>query len=82
MIYNHKNLGFATRDNVTDLPINFGQLQKVKDPISRTTWKLVILDQFVNFKMLYATLDWGYVQNDEPRDFVRESSSLVKDHAK
>ncbi|KAG6881850.1 hypothetical protein C0993_012649, partial [Termitomyces sp. T159_Od127] len=69
------------KERIVDSLIDLGQLQRVKDPISRAMWKLVIMDQYVDFEKLYATLDKAYDHNDEPKDFMAGFSLVKKDHA-
>ncbi|KAG6896826.1 hypothetical protein C0993_007994 [Termitomyces sp. T159_Od127] len=38
------------KERIVDSLIDLGQLQRVKDPISRAMWKLVIMDQYVDFE--------------------------------
>ncbi|KAG6894863.1 hypothetical protein C0993_010579 [Termitomyces sp. T159_Od127] len=69
------------KERIVDSLIDLGQLQRVKDPISRAMWKLVIMDHYVDFEKLYATLDKAYDHNDEPKDFLAGFSLVKKDHA-
>ncbi|KAG6871150.1 hypothetical protein C0995_007748, partial [Termitomyces sp. Mi166 len=50
-------------------------------PISRAMWKLIILDHYVNFEKLYATLEKGYDYQDKPKDFGSGFSLVKKDQA-
>lgn len=43
-------------------------------------WKLVILNQYINFKKLYATFDKRYNHDDELKDFIGGFSVIKKDH--
>ncbi|KAG6871425.1 hypothetical protein C0995_004785, partial [Termitomyces sp. Mi166 len=70
-----------SREKVVDLLISLGQSQPLKDPISRAMWKLIILDHYVDFEKLYATLEKGYDHQDEPKDFGGGFSLVKKDHA-
>ncbi|KAG6890479.1 hypothetical protein C0992_001147 [Termitomyces sp. T32_za158] len=69
------------KGKVIDSLVNLGQLQRVHDPIPRAIWKLVILDDYVDFEELYATLYKGYNHYDRPKDFAGGSSFVKKDHA-
>ncbi|KAG6863771.1 hypothetical protein C0993_010398, partial [Termitomyces sp. T159_Od127] len=69
------------KEKVVNSLINLGQSQPFKEPISRAMWKLVILDQFVDFDKLYATFDRGYDHADEPKDFMGGFSLIRKDYA-
>ncbi|KNZ82128.1 hypothetical protein J132_07971, partial [Termitomyces sp. J132] len=54
MWYLHQE--YAKEKMVNSL-ISLGQLQPLKESISRAMWKLVILDHYVNFKKLYVTFE-------------------------
>ncbi|KAG6899588.1 hypothetical protein C0995_005626 [Termitomyces sp. Mi166 len=66
---------------VVDLLINLGQSQPLKDPILRAMWKPIILDHYVDFEKLYATLEKGYDHQDKPKDFGGGFSLVKKDQA-
>ncbi|KAG5349888.1 hypothetical protein C0989_001386 [Termitomyces sp. Mn162] len=68
-----------SKEKVIDSLIILGQLQQLKDPISCAMWKLVMLDQFVDFDKLYVMLDRGYGHYDKPKDFSGGFSSVKKD---
>ncbi|KAG5336894.1 hypothetical protein C0989_011640, partial [Termitomyces sp. Mn162] len=70
-----------SKEKVIDLLIILGQSQQLKDPISRAMWNLVVLDQFVDFDKLYATLSRSYDHYDEPKDFAAGFSLVKKDVA-
>ena len=44
------------------------QGRKIREPIANSIWKLIILDKYVDFEKLYATLDPGYNPNDEAKE--------------
>ncbi|KAG6895387.1 hypothetical protein C0993_009619, partial [Termitomyces sp. T159_Od127] len=69
------------KERVIDPLVNLGQSQLLRDPISRAMWRLVILDHYVDFEKLYATLDRGYDQHDDPKDFGGGFSLVRKDQA-
>ncbi|KAG6863717.1 hypothetical protein C0993_010548 [Termitomyces sp. T159_Od127] len=68
------------KEKIIDSLIDLGQLQRLKDSISHAMWKLVIMDHFVDFKKLYATLNKAYDHNNKPRDFMAGFSLVKKDH--
>ncbi|KAG6883876.1 hypothetical protein C0993_003184 [Termitomyces sp. T159_Od127] len=70
-----------SKEKVVDSLISLGQSQPLKEPISRAMWRLVILDQFVDFDKLYMTFDQGYNHADEPKEFMGGFSLVRKDHA-
>ncbi|KAF5368147.1 hypothetical protein D9615_010186 [Tricholomella constricta] len=55
---------FST-DKVVDAIINILQTQPLPDPISRSMWRSIVQDHYVDFEKLYATMDRGYDHNDE-----------------
>ncbi|KAG6863889.1 hypothetical protein C0991_002306 [Blastosporella zonata] len=66
-------------DRALEALLNFAKAQSVKDPVSQGIWKLIILDQFVNFTKLYATFNPSYDHNDNPRDFGHDFVLIKKD---
>ena len=44
------------------------QGRKVREPIANSIWRLVILDKYVDFEKLYATLDPSYNLQDEAEE--------------
>ena len=54
------------------------QGRKLQEPIAISIWKLIILDKYVDFEKLYATLDPGYNPNDEARDLNDKFTLLEK----
>ncbi|KAG6864115.1 hypothetical protein C0991_012380 [Blastosporella zonata] len=54
--------------------LDFARSQAVRDPVSRGIWKLIILDQFVDFAKLYATFEPTY-----PKDFDHDFVLINKD---
>lgn len=54
------------------------QGRKVQEPIANSIWKLIILDKYVDFEKLYATLDPDYNPNDEAKDLNEKFSLLEK----
>ncbi|KAG6852963.1 hypothetical protein C0991_007881 [Blastosporella zonata] len=66
-------------ERVLDALLNFARSQYVKDPVLQGIWKLIILDQFVDFPKLYATFAPSYNHNDNPRDFGHDFVLIKKD---
>jgi hypothetical protein len=54
------------------------QGRKVLEPIANSIWKLIILDKYVDFEKLYATLDPTYNPNDEAKELNERFSLLDK----
>ncbi|KAG6805873.1 hypothetical protein H0H92_013655, partial [Tricholoma furcatifolium] len=62
-----------------DVLINRAQLEELREPISRSLWKLIIMDRYVNFEHLHASLENSYDYEDEAKDFAAEFSIVKKD---
>ena len=54
------------------------QSRKVQEPVANSIWKLVILDKYVDFEKLYATLDPDYNPNDEAKELNDKFTLLEK----
>ncbi|KAF8806497.1 hypothetical protein BYT27DRAFT_7257225 [Phlegmacium glaucopus] len=54
------------------------QGRKIREPIANSIRKLVILDKYVDFEKLYATLEPGYNPNDDAKDLNDIFSLLEK----
>jgi hypothetical protein len=54
------------------------QGRKVLEPIANSIWRLIILDKYVDFEKLYATLDPGYNPNDEAKELNEKFTLLEK----
>jgi hypothetical protein len=54
------------------------QGRKVLEPIANSIWRLIILDKYVDFEKLYATLDPGYNPNDEGKELNEKFTLLEK----
>ena len=63
----------ATKEGV-EAHINLMQLQLVDQPLPRSIWKLIIQDQYTNFKK-------SYDHRDEEKDFGDGYTLDEKDHA-
>ncbi|KAG6904196.1 hypothetical protein DXG01_011795, partial [Tephrocybe rancida] len=55
------------------------QGELLREPIANSIWRLVILDKYVDFEKLYATLDPNYDHNDEAKD-LNDDFSILKKH--
>ena len=56
-------------DKVQDVIVANAQLASTSDPIPRSIWHQVTLDQFVDFEKLFASMDKGYEHLDDIKDF-------------
>jgi hypothetical protein len=54
------------------------QGRKVQEPVANSIWRLVILDKYVDFEKLYATLDPSYNPNDEAKELNDKFTLLEK----
>ena len=68
---------FANQKPFENLIIK-AQGRRVLEPIANSIWKLVILDKYVDFEKLYATLDPGYNPNDEAKEINEKFTLLEK----
>ncbi|KAG6852807.1 hypothetical protein C0991_009026 [Blastosporella zonata] len=66
-------------ERALDSLLDFARGEAVLDPVSRGIWKLIILDQFVDFSKLYATFESTYDQNDNPKEFGFDFMLIKKD---
>lgn len=58
-----------TPDKVQDAIVANAQLASTSDPIPRSIWCQITLDQFVDFEKLFASMDKGYEHLDDVKDF-------------
>ncbi|KAJ7150094.1 hypothetical protein C8R43DRAFT_838613, partial [Mycena crocata] len=63
-----------------DAFINVMQSQKLLDPIPRAIWRDIILDRYVNFEKLFASLGAEYDHQEEYKDFLGGYALVKKDH--
>ena len=54
------------------------QGRKMQEPVANSIWKLIILDKYVDFEKLYATLDPAYNPNDEAKELNEKFTLLEK----
>lgn len=55
--------------SVQDVLISKAQFAPVSDPLPRTIWRKILIDHFVDFEKLFASMDKGYDHHDDPKDF-------------
>ena len=55
-----------------------GQGRRMREPVANSIWRLVILDKYVDFEKLYATLDPGYNPHDDAKDLNDKFMLLEK----
>ena len=70
-------IAYASQKPFKNLIIK-AQGRKMQEPVAYSIWKLVILDKYVNFEKLYATLDPDYNPNDEAKDLNDNFTLLEK----
>jgi hypothetical protein len=64
-----------------DILVNKAQFAPVGDPLPRTIWRKILLNLFVDFEKLFASMDKGYDHHDEPKDFGAGYELVKKDQA-
>jgi hypothetical protein len=70
-------IAYASQKPFENLIIK-AQSRKVQEPVASSIWKLIILDRYVDFEKLYATLDPEYNPNDEAKDLNEKFTLLEK----
>jgi hypothetical protein len=60
-------MAYASQKPFENLIIK-AQGRKVLEPVTDSMWRLVILDKYVDFEKLFATLDPSYNPNDEAKE--------------
>jgi hypothetical protein len=53
----------------------------VSEPLPRTIWRKILLDQFIDFEKLFASMDKGYDHHDDPKDFGGGYALVKKEQA-
>lgn len=69
----------ASLQAVQDVLVSKAQFAPVFDPLPRTIWRKIILDQFVHFQNLFALMENNL--HDDPRDFGAGSGLVKKERA-
>lgn len=64
-----------------DILVNKAQFAPVGDPLPHTIWHKILLNLFVDFKKLFASMDKGYDHHDDPKDFGAGYVLVKKDQA-
>lgn len=64
-----------------DILVNKAQFALVGDPLPRTIWRKILLDLFVDFEKLFASMDKGYDHHDDLKDFGAGYTLIKKDQA-
>lgn len=72
-------IAYASQRPFENLVIR-AQGRKVREPVANSIWRLVILDKYVDFEKLYATLDPGYNPHDEAKE-LNDRFILLEKHA-
>ncbi|KZT02560.1 uncharacterized protein LAESUDRAFT_738656 [Laetiporus sulphureus 93-53] len=57
------------------------QQQGLQVPLPRSIWKDILLDQYVNYEKLFASMELGYDHDDEPKDLAAGFTIIKKDHS-
>jgi hypothetical protein len=64
-----------------DILVSKAQFAPVGDPLPRTIWRKILLDHFIDFEKLFASMDKGYDHHDDPKDFGAGYALVKKDQA-
>jgi hypothetical protein len=67
--------------NSQDILVNKTQFAPVGDPLPCTIWHKILLDHFVDFEKLFASMDKGYNHHDNPKDFGAGYALVKEDQA-
>jgi len=68
------------KEDFRDSTINDAQLADLPDPLPHSIWKKILLDEYVDFAKLFASMDHGYDHNDEAENFMPGYAIVKKDH--
>ena len=74
-------LSVFSPQNVQDILVNKAQFAPVRDPLPQTFWRKILLDSYVDFEKLFASMDKGYDHHDDPKDFGAGYALVKKDQA-
>jgi hypothetical protein len=67
-------------DSFCDLTITNAQLAPLNEPLPHSIWKKIVLEEFVDFTKLFASMDKGYNHHDELEDFAAGFAIIKKNH--
>jgi len=74
-------LSVYSPQSVQDILVSKVQFALVSDPLPHTVWHKILMDHFVNFEKLFASMDKGYDHHNNPRDFGAGYALVKKDQA-
>lgn len=74
-------LSVFSPQNVQDTLVNRAQFAPVRDPLPQTFWRKILLDSYIDFEKLFASMDKGYDHRDDPKDFGAGYALVKKDQA-
>lgn len=66
---------------VQETLISKAQLANLAVPLPRSIWRKIILDQYIDFEKLFASMEKGYDHQDDPKDFGGGYALVKKDQA-
>jgi hypothetical protein len=72
--------GLFKIETFRDSTITNAQLSPLIDPLPRSIWKKILLEEFVDFAKLFASMEQGYDHNDEAEDFAAGFAIVKKNH--
>jgi hypothetical protein len=64
-----------------DILVNKAQFALVSNPLPQTIWQKILLDLFVDFEKLFASMDKAYNHHNDPKDFRAGYVLIKKDQA-
>jgi hypothetical protein len=67
-------------EKVADNLIDVMQQQNIDASVGRSLWRDIILDRYVSFEKLYASMDPSYSVQDEPKEFSEGFAIIKKEH--
>jgi hypothetical protein len=72
--------GLFKNETFRDSTITNAQLSPLIDPLHHSIWKKILLEEFVDFAKLFASMEQGYDHNDEAEDFAAGFTIVKKNH--
>jgi hypothetical protein len=72
--------GLFKNETFRDSTITNAQLSPLINPLPRSIWKKILLEEFVDFAKLFASMEQGYDHNDEAEDFAAGFAIVKKNH--
>ena len=74
-------LSIFSPQNIQDILVNKVQFSLVRDPLPQTFWCKILLDSYIDFEKLFASMEKGYDHHDDLKDFGVGYALVKKDQA-